>query len=59
MIHANEVLRMKQRLNDIYSRHTGQAVNKVEKDMERDYFMSPEEALEYGIIDKVIERKRP
>jgi ATP-dependent Clp protease, protease subunit len=59
MIHANEVLRMKQRLNDIYSRHTGQAVNKVEKDMERDYFMSPEEAMEYGIIDKVIERKRP
>lgn len=57
MIHANEVLKIKKRLNDIYSTHTGQAVEKIEKDLDRDYFMSADEAREYGIIDKVIQKK--
>jgi ATP-dependent Clp protease protease subunit len=57
MIHANEIMKTKKRLNEIYSQHTGKAVDRVEKDMERDYFMSPQEALDYGLIDKVIEKK--
>jgi ATP-dependent Clp protease, protease subunit len=57
MIHANEILKIKQRLNQIYSRHTGQPVEKVDKDLDRDFFMDPVEALEYGLIDKVIEKK--
>ncbi len=57
MIHAQEVLKMKKRLNEIYALHTGKPLEKVELDMERDYFMSAQEALEYSIIDKVIERK--
>ncbi len=57
MIHAQEVLKMKKRLNEIYAVHTGKPLEKVELDMERDYFMSAQEALEYSIIDKVIERK--
>ena len=47
----------KQRLNEIYSVHTGQKVDKVDKDLDRDNFMSPQEALEYGLIDKIIEKK--
>ncbi|TAL30740.1 MAG: ATP-dependent Clp endopeptidase proteolytic subunit ClpP [Spirochaetes bacterium] len=57
MIHANEILKIKKRLNDIYSRHTGQPVEKVDRDLDRDFFMDPLEALEYGLIDKVIEKK--
>ncbi len=57
MIHAQEILKTKKRLNEIYAQHTGQSVEKVELDMERDNFMSPQEALEYGLIDKVIEKK--
>jgi ATP-dependent Clp protease protease subunit len=55
-IHAKETLRVKARLNEIYAHHTGKAVDKIEHDMERDNFMSSQEAVEYGIIDKVIER---
>lgn len=57
-IHAQETLALKRRLNEIYAKHTGQKISIIEKSMERDNFMSPQKALEFGIIDKVIE-KRP
>ena len=50
-IHAKEVLELKRRLNEIMSRHTGQTVKQIEKDLERDNFMSGEEAVKYGLID--------
>jgi ATP-dependent Clp protease protease subunit len=53
-IQAREVLDLKRRLEGIISHHTGQPLERVSKDMERDYFMNPEEAKEYGIIDNVI-----
>jgi ATP-dependent Clp protease, protease subunit len=55
-IHAREIGKMKRNLNEIYAKHTGQPIEKIEKDMDRDYFMSPLDAKEYGLIDKVIER---
>ena len=55
MIHADNTKRIKRRLNEIYVKHTGQTYEKVSKDTERDYFMSAEEAREYGIVDRVIE----
>jgi len=55
-IHAKEILRIKAKLNEIYSFHTGKPVEKIEQDMERDNFMSAAEAVEYGLIDKVITR---
>jgi ATP-dependent Clp protease protease subunit len=59
-IHAREALRLKQKLNEIMARHTGQPLERIEKDTERDYFMGPGEAKEYGIIDEVIiHRHRP
>lgn len=57
MIHAKEILKTKQRLNEIYAFHTGQKADKVDKDLDRDNFMSPQEALDYGLIDKIIEKK--
>ena len=53
-IHAREILKLRDRLNDILVKHTGQSKKKVRADTERDYYMSPEEAVEYGIVDKVI-----
>jgi ATP-dependent Clp protease protease subunit len=53
-IQAKEILRMKQTLNDILVRHTGQTMKQIEKDTDRDFFMSPEEAVKYGLIDEVI-----
>ena len=53
-IHAREALRLKQKLNEILARHTGQPLERIEKDTERDYFMGPGEAKEYGILDEVI-----
>jgi ATP-dependent Clp protease protease subunit len=59
-IHAREALRLKGKLNEIMARHTGQALERIEKDTDRDYFMGPGEAKEYGIIDEVIvHRHRP
>ncbi len=52
--HAKEILKMRDRINEILANHTGQSVDKVQKDTDRDYFMSAEEAKEYGIIDEVI-----
>ena len=54
-IEANEILRIKGDLNQMMALHTGQTVEKIEKDTDRDYFMSAKEAMEYGLIDKVIE----
>jgi ATP-dependent Clp protease, protease subunit len=53
-IHAREILRMKETLNMIISRHTGQSLEKIQADTDRDFFMSGEEAKEYGIVDGVI-----
>lgn len=53
-IHANEVLELKRRLNAIMARHTGQTIEQIEKDLERDNFMSGEQAVEYGLIDTVL-----
>lgn len=53
-IHARHILKMKDRLNAILAHHTGQDLAKVTQDTERDYFMSADEAMEYGIVDKVI-----
>jgi len=53
-IHAKHILNVKKRLNEILAKHTGKSVERVEKDAERDYFMSAEEAKAYGIVDKII-----
>jgi ATP-dependent Clp protease, protease subunit len=55
-IHAKEVIKMKRRLNEILLKHTGQTLDKIEKDTDRDNFMAPEEAKEYGLIDQILER---
>ena len=55
-IHAKEILRMKVQLNELLAEHTGQTVEEVENDTERDYFMSGEEARTYGIIDSIVTR---
>ncbi len=55
-ISARHILRTKEKLNQILSHHTGQALKKVEKDTDRDYYMSSEEAKEYGLIDKIISK---
>ena len=56
-IAAREILRMRERLNDIFVQHTGQPVRRIQEDTERDYIMSADQGKEYGIIDDVI-RKR-
>ena len=53
-IQAKEMLRLKNQLNEILSRHTGQPVKKIEQDTDRDYFMNADEAKKYGLIDKII-----
>eukprot|EP00741_Cyanophora_paradoxa_P014262 tig00020780_g13754.t1 len=57
-IHAQEILNLRKRLNELYSFHTGKTVDEIEKVMERDFFMTPEQAKDFGIIDEVIS-KRP
>ena len=54
LIHAEEITKIKKRLNQMYADHTGQLIEKINDAMERDKFMSPEEALEFGLIDKII-----
>ena len=56
-IHAKEVLALKKRLNEIYSKHTGKSVDDVKKALERDNFMTPELAKEFGLIDEVVENR--
>src|SRR4030088_1886930 len=58
MLHAKEILNLKKRLNEIYVRHTGQSLKKIEDALERDKFLTAEGAMEFGIVDKVI-AKRP
>lgn len=53
-IHAKHILKTKERINQILAKHTGQSLKKVEKDADRDYFMSAEESKKYGIVDKII-----
>ena len=56
-IHANEVLALKKRLNEIYSKHTGKSVDDVKKALERDNFMTPEVSKDFGLIDEVVENR--
>jgi ATP-dependent Clp protease protease subunit len=56
-IHAREVLATKDRLNKLLAAHTGQTLEQIEKDTDRDYFMSGTEAIEYGLIDTILERR--
>ena len=56
-IHAKEVLALKKRLNEIYSKHTGKSVDDVKKALERDNFMTPEVAKDFGLIDQVVENR--
>jgi len=56
-IHANEVLALKKRLNEIYSKHTGKSVDEVKKALERDNFMTPEVSKDFGLIDAVVENR--
>ena len=53
-IKAEQILKLKDRLNKILQKHTGQALKTIEKDTDRDYYMTAEEAKEYGLIDKII-----
>jgi ATP-dependent Clp protease protease subunit len=55
-IHAREILKIRERLNELMAKHTGQPLEKISQDTERDYFMSGEEAKQYGLIDEVITR---
>ena len=56
-IHANEIMSLKKRLNEIYSKHTGRTVEEIKNALERDKFMTPQEAKKFGLIDKVVERR--
>ena len=56
-IHANEIMSLKKRLNEIYSKHTGRTVEEIKNALERDKFMTPQEAKEFGLIDKVVEKR--
>lgn len=59
MLHAQEILKLKRRLNEIYVKHTGQSLEQVEAALERDNFMTAESALEFGLVDKVIDSRTP
>ncbi|OGI42121.1 MAG: ATP-dependent Clp protease proteolytic subunit, partial [Candidatus Moranbacteria bacterium RIFOXYD1_FULL_44_9] len=53
-IHARQIIKTKDRINKILAKHTGQSLSRIEKDTDRDYFMSAEEARDYGVVDKII-----
>jgi len=57
-IHAKEILRIRERLNEILMKHTGQPKEKIQEDLERDFIMTPEQAKKYGIIDNVITKRK-
>ena len=57
MIHAAETQKLKNQLNEIYAKHSGQSVKSVEKALERDHFMSPQEALDWGHLDEIVENR--
>ncbi|MEA2319368.1 MAG: ATP-dependent Clp protease, protease subunit, partial [Solirubrobacteraceae bacterium] len=54
-IHARETLALRRRLDELYAQHTGRSIEQVHEDMERDRFFTPEEALRYGLIDRVLQ----
>jgi ATP-dependent Clp protease protease subunit len=56
-IEANHIIKVKRKLNELMAHHTGQPLERIEKDTDRDYFMSAAEAKEYGLIDRVIEER--
>ncbi len=56
-IHAREILRVRERLNKILVKHTGQSAKKIQQDTDRDYFMDAQEAVEFGLVDEVIEKR--
>jgi ATP-dependent Clp protease protease subunit len=56
-IHAKEILRMKNMMNEILSKHTGQSIEKINKDTDRDFIMTSEEAKKYGIIDEILAKR--
>ena len=58
-IQAREIIRVREELNNIVVQHSGQNLRKIEKDTDRDYFLTPEQAVEYGLIDQVIVSRRP
>ena len=58
-IHAREILRTRDKLIELYSKHTGQPEERIRRDMERDYFLSAQEAKDYGLVDEVLVRKKP
>ncbi|HOV90830.1 MAG TPA: ATP-dependent Clp endopeptidase proteolytic subunit ClpP [Syntrophorhabdaceae bacterium] len=56
-IQAKEILRMRQEINNIFTKHTGQSPERIEADTERDFYMTAQQALEYGIIDEIVEKR--
>jgi ATP-dependent Clp protease protease subunit len=56
-IHAQEILGIREKLNQILAHHTGQTVNKIKKDTDRDNFLTADEAMKYGLIDQVLDRR--
>ena len=58
MIHAEQIMRIKRRMNEILAQRTGQPLERVERDTERDHFLSAEEALDFGIIDSIVPPRR-
>ena len=57
-IHAKEILSLKERLNKIYSQHTGKSIKEISQALERDKFMTAEEAKDFGLIDSVVEKRK-
>lgn len=57
-IHAQEILNVRQELNELFAKHTGQSVETIERDTDRNFFMSAEEAKKYGLVDEILVRKR-
>jgi ATP-dependent Clp protease protease subunit len=57
-IHAREILRIREITNNLIARHTGQPLDRIERDVERDFIMNAEQAKEYGIVDEIIDRPR-
>ncbi len=56
-IHAKDIMRMKRRLNEILANHTGQPIDKIDRDTDRDYILQAQEAVEYGLVDQVISKR--
>jgi ATP-dependent Clp protease protease subunit len=57
-IHAREILRIREITNNLIAKHTGQPLDRIERDVERDFIMNAQQAMEYGIVDEIIDRPR-